>query len=306
MQIKTDVLIFGRAGQVAYALLKAAPSDLIARSAGRPEVDLTDGQSVRDCIAEHAPMLIINAAAYTAVDRAEEEPELAYAINADAPRAMAEEAALRGIPLVHYSSDYVYSGEKQQPYIEDDEVGPLNVYGRSKLAGDQAIIASGAEHVILRTSWVYGSRRQNFLLTMLRLGGEQKHLEVVDDQVGCPTSANFIAETTWEITRTMLNATANERKQISGVFHLACCGATTWFGFAERIFCEARSRNILLKVESLLPIGSEEYPTAAKRPRYSVLDCKKLERTFGVRAPDWKDALSSTMNELTQKLELSI
>ena len=307
--MKTDVLIFGRNGQVAYSLLRAAPSDMVIRSAGRPEVDLTSERAIRESIAEHSPRLIVNAAAYTAVDLAEREQELAFSMNAEAPRIMADEAALRGIPLVHYSSDYVYSGEKRQPYIEDDVTGPLNAYGSSKLAGDDAIMASGADHIILRTCWVYASRRQNFLLTMLRMARERRELRVVNDQFGSPTSVNFIAEATWKITRRLLDASTLERQQLSGVFHLACSGVTTWHGFAEAIFSEARSRKVSLAIESLLPISSEEYPTPARRPRYSVLNCEKLERTFGVRAPDWKSALGSTMNELkqdTEKLELSL
>ncbi|MEO8724619.1 MAG: dTDP-4-dehydrorhamnose reductase [Acidobacteriaceae bacterium] len=307
--MKADVLIFGRKGQVAYSLLRAAPSNMYIRSASRPEVDLTSERTIRECIAEHSPRLVVNAAAYTAVDLAETEQELAFSINAEAPRIMAEETALRGIPLIHYSTDYVYSGEKQRPYLEDDPVGPLNVYGGSKLAGDEAIIASGADHVILRTCWLYGSRRQNFLLTMLRLAREQKQIRVVNDQFGSPTGVNFIAAATWEIVRKILDASTVERQQLSGVFHLACSGATTWFSFAEAIFSEARSREIALMIESLLPISSEEYPTPARRPRHSVLSCEKLERTFGIRGPDWKSALESTMIELNQgaeNLELSL
>lgn len=293
-----DVLIFGKNGQVGHELLQSAPVNVVVAGAGSADVDLTQTQSIRDSIADHSPKLIINAAAYTAVDRAETEQELAFSINALAPKIMAEECARRKIPLIHYSTDYIYPGDKRAPYIETDVAGPINVYGRSKLAGDDAIAESAPEHLILRTCWVYGARRQNFLLTMLRLGQERESVQVVDDQTGCPTSARFIAEATWAVAQKMLASSPSERERLSGAYHLACSSSTTWFGFAEKVFMQAELRKMPLKLRCLAPIRSGEYPTPAKRPGYSVLDCGKLERTFDIHCPEWSAELARIMDSL--------
>ncbi len=254
----------------------------------RNVMDLSDLDQVRDVIRREKPGLIVNPAAYTAVDKAESEPQLAHRINAEAPGLMAQEAKLLGAAMVHYSTDYVFDGSAPAARVEDDATGPLNVYGASKLAGEQAIAAAGIPHLIFRTSWVYGMRGKNFLLTMLRLAKERDELRVVADQHGAPTWSRTIADTTALV---LSQAHAGGREwwvQNSGVYHLSAQGQTTWFEFTQAII-EAAALEC-----RVLPITSAEYPVPARRPQYSVLSSERLMARF-CHLPDWKEALHLCM-----------
>jgi len=289
------ILITGGAGQLGWELRRtlAIFGEVVAPP--RDILDIASADSIIAAVRGVRPGLIVNAAAYTAVDKAESEPGLAMKINGDAPRVLAEEAALRNAPLIHYSTDYVFDGSKAEPYREDDEAAPINVYGRTKLAGEQAVIAAKAAHLIFRTSWVYGSRGRNFLLTMLRLARERKELKVVDDQVGAPTSARLIAEATAvAIARSFAEGVLDPDRfqQMGGLYHLTAAGRTTWYGFAQAILLNKEG------VAKLSPIPTSGYPTPARRPQNSVLDNGKLEKQFGFRLPDWKVGLKLCMEEL--------
>jgi dTDP-4-dehydrorhamnose reductase len=268
-------------------------------------MDLSQPDAIRRTVREIVPDLIVNAAAYTAVDQSESEPELALAVNGIAPGILAEEAKLLGATLVHYSTDYVFDGNKVGPYSEEDEPCPLSVYGRTKLAGEQAIQAVDAPYLILRTSWVYGMRGKNFLLTMLRLARERDELGVVDDQVGAPTWSRALAETTRDIVTHLGYGQSGFRDACAerrGIYHASAAGQTTWYGFAAAIFANAavqqpgQSACALARVPVLEPIPTERYPTPARRPRNSVLAHAKLQRAFGVEMPDWKTALLECMS----------
>lgn len=253
---------------------------------GRAELDLSDFGAVRAAVRRAKPEVIVNAAAYTDVDRAQTDPEPAMRVNADAPGVLAEEAKRLGALLVHYSTDYVFDGEKGEPYLEDDPPHPLNAYGESKLAGERTIRAAGARHLILRTSWVYSGRGRNFLLTMLRLAREGNELRVVDDQVGAPTSACDLADAT---------AALLGRPGPSGTFHMTAGGATTWHGFAREILAGA---GLPAKVAA---IRSAEFPRPAPRPRDSRLDNAKLLGTFDVRLPEWRQGLRDCLAQMGGK-----
>jgi dTDP-4-dehydrorhamnose reductase len=242
-------------------------------------------------VRDTSPRVVINAAAFTAVDKAESAPDQAMKINGDAPGLLAEEAAKLGALLVHYSTDYVFDGAKTTPYEEDDPPNPLGVYGRSKLAGDQAIRAVGGAHLIFRLCWVYGARGQNFLLTMMRLARGRERLRVVHDQVGCPTWSRLIAETTTLALKQTL--AADDFAAYSGVYHLAASGQTSWHGFASRIveWMPAEGK----KCSGVDAITTSDYPTPAKRPAYSVMSCAKLERVFGLRLPAWDQSLGQVL-----------
>jgi dTDP-4-dehydrorhamnose reductase len=242
----------------------------------RESLDLADPDQIVERVRELKPGLIVNAAAYTAVDRAESEPVLAMRINADAPRILAEEALRLGAVLIHYSTDYVFDGTKPVPYIEADAPNPINVYGKSKLEGEQGILATGCRHLILRTSWVYGARGANFLLTMLRLAREREELRVVNDQIGAPTWCRDIATATAQLI---------DHGNAEGLHHLAAKGATSWFGFAREIFDLCRITT------PLLGIPSSQYATAAKRPANSVLSSDSLLKGSGVSLPEWRASL---------------
>jgi dTDP-4-dehydrorhamnose reductase len=252
----------------------------------RADLDFTDSEAIRAAIQKAQPEILINAAAYTAVDKAESEPELARQVNAVAPGVMAEELARTNGWLIHYSTDYVFDGSGTEPWVETDATGPLGVYGQTKLDGELAIAATGCKHVILRTSWVYAAEGRNFLHTMLRLGREREQLKVVDDQIGAPTTAEALTEATKAVLK-QLSASGQEASA-SGVYHLACAGATSWCGFAKAIFAEFASRQ---KAPEVLPIPTEAYPTPAKRPHNSRLCCDKFAGQFGFRMPEWQDAL---------------
>lgn len=254
---------------------------------GRDELDLSRPEALRDTIRRLRPDLIVNAAAYTAVDKAESEPQLAMAVNGMAPRVMAEEAARLGAALVHYSTDYVFDGAKATPYTEDDIPNPRSVYGSSKLEGERGIRESGAQHLILRTSWVYGTRGNNFLLTMLRLAGEREELRIVHDQTGAPTWSRMIAEATVQILE------RDSFAQASGIYHLTAAGQTSWFGFTQAIMDILRPQ----PMPRLVPITTAEYPTPAKRPFNSVLSNQKLYDTFGLALPDWADSLRTCLKD---------
>ena len=281
------ILLFGRVGQVGWELRRTlAPlGELVV--VDYPEVDFTRPESVCAQIRDTAPDIIVNAAAYTAVDKAETDTTLAMQINAEAPGVMAAEAKRLGALLVHYSTDYVFDGAKTTPYVETDPTGPLGAYGRTKLAGDQAIQQSGCSHFIFRLCWVYGSRGHNFMLTMQRLAREREKLRVVRDQIGCPTTARIIAETTaLALARGADRATA---EKLTGVYHLCSSGQTSWHGFASAIIDLMPAEE--KKCREVEAIASSEYPTPTKRPAYSVMSCAKLEHTFGLRLPDWHDCL---------------
>lgn len=279
------ILVCGRNGQVAQALQAELAGLGELHLLGRDQLDLAQPQALREPLRALAPDLIINAAAHTAVDQAESEPELAFAINAQSPQVLAEEAARLGVPLIHYSTDYVFDGDKPAPYTEDDAPNPLGVYGRSKLAGEQAIAAVGGEHLILRTSWVYSLHGRNFLLTMQRLLQEKPELRVVSDQIGAPTWASTIAAST----RALIERWQNGQAGAWGTYHLTAQGETSWFGFAQAIGEQLKARG--LPCAELLPIPSSEYPTPARRPFNSRLDCSRLAREWGVSQPHWQQAL---------------
>jgi dTDP-4-dehydrorhamnose reductase len=256
-----------------------------------PEIDLTSGDSIRRWVRETQPNIIINAAAYTAVDKAESEEAKAMSINGVAPGILAEEAKKAGALLVHYSTDYIFDGTKTTPYEETDSPNPLGAYGRSKLAGDEAVRAIGCAHLVFRLCWVYGAHGQNFMLTMMRLAREREKLRVVADQVGCPTWSRMIAETTTQALRQTV--AARDWGAFTGTYHLASSGVTSWQGFAQAIINLMPAEG--KKCSVVEAISTPEYPTPAKRPPYSVLGCGKLERVFGLRLPHWEDSLRQVM-----------
>lgn len=290
------ILLLGGNGQVGHELRRSlAPlADVVVttRSGALPgggaceALDLDAPDTFAELVDRVAPDVVVNATAHTAVDRAEDEPDLAFRANAQAPAELARLCAARGATFVHYSTDYVFDGSGQSPYREDQPTAPLGVYGASKLAGEQAIQASGADHLILRTAWVYGTRGSNFLRTMLRVGAEREELRVVADQRGCPTPAWLIADTTARILRQGLRT--------SGIRHLVAGGETTWHGFAEAIFEEAQARGLLARVPRVVPIATADYPTRARRPAYSVLDTTALRAEYGLDLPSWRAALAET------------
>ncbi|KAB2314008.1 dTDP-4-dehydrorhamnose reductase [Betaproteobacteria bacterium SCN2] len=286
------ILLTGASGQVGWELQRTLATLGRVVAPSHAEFDLARPDTLADALRAIKPDLIVNPAAYTAVDQAETEQELAYAINAEAPLALAREAARRGITLVHYSTDYVFDGTQFGAYAEYDALRPLGVYGASKQAGEELVQASGADHLIFRTSWVYGLRGKNFLLTMQRLARERDKLAVVADQFGAPTWARSIAEATAQVLALWLSpgATAADRQRLSGIYHMSCGGRVSWHGFAEAILQDMQNRGE--KIPALKAISTTEYPTPAQRPANSVLSNEKLQQTFGVRMPDWQHALA--------------
>jgi dTDP-4-dehydrorhamnose reductase len=252
--------------------------------------DLADPSALTALVDHVAPDLVVNAAAYTAVDRAEQEPDLAWRINAQAPGVLAQASARRDARFVHYSTDYIFDGRGTRPYREEDPPAPLGVYGASKLAGEEAVHASGARHLIFRTAWVYASHSHNFLRTMLRVGAERDTLRVVADQIGTPTPAALIADVT---ARALQQASS-----ASGTWHLTAAGQTSWHGFAEAIFAGAVARGLLPRAPHVEAISTADYPTPAARPAYSVLDTAKLRETFGISLPTWQDGLGGVLDQL--------
>jgi len=307
----SKILLFGKKGQVGRELFQLLPvcGELVATD--RSQVDLAQPGSIRAAIREVRPNWIVNAAAYTAVDRAESEPELAQAINGDALRIMAEEAAKISAAIVHYSTDYVFDGTKQTPYVETDATRPINVYGKTKLAGEQALQASGVPFLIFRTSWVYGTQGKNFLLTVLKLASAKEELRIVNDQVGAPTWSRVIAQATARILR-QINASHSAKLSAdfpSGIYHLTAAGETTWHGFAQTILAEcANSPNLgswyteatqgaALLANRLVPIASVEFPAPARRPANSLLSNSKVKNSFGIDLPDWRTQLRAAIQE---------
>ena len=285
------VLLIGKVGQVGWELRRTLAPIARLTCVDFPEIDLTSSDSVCRRVRDTRPTIVLNAAAYTAVDKAESEPDKAMQINGVAPGILAEEAKKLGALLVHYSTDYVFDGTKTAPYVETDSPNPLGAYGRSKQAGDEAVRAVGGAYLIFRLCWVYGARGQNFMLTMTRLAREREKLRVVDDQTGCPTWSRMIAEATAHALKQAV--AAQDMSALIGTYHLASSGTTTWHGFADAIIkllpAEAK------KCTSVEAISSAEYPTPTKRPSYSVLACDKLERTFGLRLPHWEDSLTQVL-----------
>ncbi len=307
------VLLFGRSGQLGWELARhlAPLGELTILDSS--EVDFACPEAIRTAVRATRPSLIVNAAAYTAVDKAESEPDLAWAINAEAPGILAEEAARTGSLLVHYSTDYVFDGVKPAPYVETDPTSPINVYGSTKLAGEQAIAAAMAgsqgRWLVFRTSWVYGARGANFLLTMLRMARERSELRIVDDQVGAPTSSEAIAQATVEVLARVLAETATGSQPVaepaphvlpadsSGIYHLTCSGAASWFGFAKE-FLIRNSASTGAPLPSLIPVTTAEFPRPARRPANSRLSCQRLFDTFGVALPSWQHALERVLTQI--------
>ena len=287
------ILLIGKYGQVAWELQRTLSpiGDVVA--VGRSDVNLADVAAVRKLVGEIRPAVVVNAAACTAVDKAETETEHCHQINATLPGVLAEEAKKVDALFVHYSTDYVFDGTKTSPYVENDPTNPLGVYGASKLAGEEAVRAVGVDYLLFRLCWVYGARGQNFMLTMLRLAREREKLRVVRDQVGCPTWSRMIAEVTAQAVRQVL--ASHDRAIYSGIYDLAASGHTNWHGFASRIvelMPEAER-----KCREIEAITTAEYPTPAKRPAYSVLNCDKLAKTFGLRLPDWEFSLRQVLDK---------
>jgi dTDP-4-dehydrorhamnose reductase len=281
-------LILGAQGQLGMELQSAFQDAGHVIACGRTACDLSDPSSIRAVIREAPPDVILNAAAYTAVDRAESEPDLAMRINGDAPGVLAEEAKKHNALLIHYSTDYVFDGTKPGPWVEDDRVFPLNIYGATKLAGEQNAQQAGGRFLIFRTSWIFSPRGNNFLRTMLHLGQERDELGVVNDQRGAPTSALALATATRQVVDSNLG-------DATGIYHMTCAGETTWFGFAQSIFSKAQAEK---PWASLKPIPGSEYPTPATRPANSVLSNEKLKAAFGITLPAWEAALDGALRTL--------
>ncbi len=297
------ILLFGKNGQVGWELQRMlAPLGKVI-ALDQPDVDLTDLQGLRGIVRDRKPDLIVNAAAYTAVDKAESEPDLAMAVNGVAPGVLAEEAVRLKAGLVHYSTDYVFDGTKGEPYTEDDKPRPINVYGKTKLAGDQAIEAVGGAYLILRTSWVYGARGHNFFLTIVRLAREKEELRVVNDQIGCPTWCRSIAEATAEIISSIKGKNDSlfiKLNEMNGIYNFSSGGEVSWYGFARAIL-DTNPRLDEILTRNLIPINSKEYQTAAKRPAYSVLSKERIRRGFGVKILSWNDQLEGCWQMMSKE-----
>ncbi len=291
------ILLIGKNGQVSWELQCTLATLGEVLAVDRQGMDLTDPDSIRRVIRDSRPDLIVNAAAYTAVDKAESEVDISTAINGNAPGIMAEEAKRLGIALVHYSTDYVFDGVKTQPYVEDDPVNPLGVYGASKLAGERAIQAVGVPHLIFRTSWVYGARGKNFLLTMLRLRKERDELKVVADQIGAPTWSRMIAEMTGQI---LAGRNGLDIGAVIGTYHLTGSGVTSWFGFTQAILENITQRTGSdVRLPRLTPITTRDYPTPARRPQNSQMSNAKLASVFGLVSPTWDSQLHLCMRDIS-------
>jgi dTDP-4-dehydrorhamnose reductase len=308
---KPRILLTGKTGQVGSALVPLLDRMGQLTALDRRELDLGKPEQIRRAVRAVRPELIVNAAAYTAVDRAESDGATAQAINSAAPAVLAEEAKRLGALLVHYSTDYVFDGTKRSPYVEDDPLNPLNVYGKTKLAGERAIQEIGPPHLIFRASWVYAPRGRNFLLTVLRLATEKEELRIVRDQTGAPTSSQAIAAATCSVL-SKIRADANSlqsRPEAKCIYHMTAGGETSWYGFAELILELASSQSPArdwlaaatshrpLMARRIVPISTEEFPTPARRPAYSVLANRKLNETFGVRLPHWQEQLRAVFSD---------
>ena len=295
MTARRRYLVTGTQGQVALSLAARAASrtDIEIMAVGRPELDLADPASIAATVSQIAPDLIISAAAYTAVDQAQSEEALAFAINADGPAALAQAASSRGIPLVHLSTDYVFSGAKTTPYVETDDTRPTNVYGRSKLEGEKRVLAASPDIAVLRTAWVYSPYGKNFLKTMLRLAGERPELRVVADQFGNPTSALDIADAVLKVAENLLDSRDDS---LRGIFHMTATGEASWADFARVIFSASAAEGG--PSSKVVSISTADYPTPASRPANSRLDCSKLGLNHGVSLPDWRRSTAAIVREI--------
>jgi len=287
------ILLLGANGQVGFELARSLAPLSELRTPTRDEVDLANRDSLGGAL-ETNPDIVVNAAAYTAVDRAEDEPELADRINHDALVVLGDWAKRRDALVVHYSTDYVFDGAAMRPYREEDPTAPLGAYGRTKLAGEHALRASGCRYLIFRTAWVYAARGHNFLRTMLRIGRERDAVRVVDDQHGAPTTARLIAD----VTANVLTRLAERPRPAFGTYHLAAGGGCTWFEYARAIFARAQAAGLIDRHVEVMPIATADYPTKARRPAYSVLDTTKLRETFGIHLPPWGDGTDAVIAEL--------
>ena len=283
------ILVFGRIGQLGSALAEVLSDRYETRFIDQPELDLTVPESVRDHVQNYLPSIVINAAAYTAVDRAETEPELAHVINARAPGSLAYACDEAGAVLIHYSTDYVFDGTASMPYTETAAAVPTGVYGQSKLAGEIAVASATQRYVILRTAWLYSAVGHNFVKTMLKLANSGQPIRVVADQIGSPTYAQDLAR----VTRSIIEVLDSGREDCFGLYHVTNTGTTSWYGLAQEIFRLAAHQDVVVQ-----PISTEEYPTPAPRPAYTALDCSKLERVFGLTLPRWRDALARCIDSL--------
>ncbi|MGB2832311.1 MAG: dTDP-4-dehydrorhamnose reductase [Methylotenera sp.] len=296
------ILLLGKNGQVGWELQRSlAPlGELIALDSRSVDFcgDFNNLEGLAQTIRAIAPDVIVNAAAHTAVDKAESEPALAHTINALAPGVLAQEAKRCGAWLIHYSTDYVFDGSGETPWLETDATGPLGVYGESKLAGEAAIIASGCKHLIFRTSWVYAARGGNFAKTMLKLAQERDALKVINDQIGAPTGADLLADITAHAIRTAI-----QRPEVSGLYHLVASGQTSWHGYANFVIDFARQAGIEIKVasEAIAPVPTSAFPTPAKRPLNSRLNTSKLQQTFNLNLPNWQSGVMRMLTEVLQK-----
>lgn len=321
------ILVAGKNGQIGWELLRTLMTLGEVVAVDRTAMDLADADSIRHTIREIKPNIIVNGAAYTAVEKAESEPELAMAINGVAPGIMAEEAKRLRALIIHYSTDYVFDGTKKEPYTEDDKPNPLNVYGKSKLAGEQAIRQVEASHLIFRTSWIYATRGKNFLLTILRLAKERSELRIVGDQTGVPTWSRVVAEVTAQVVAqlyrpfvdrtsdshyglkggssplfidTQFNDSFSRFERENGIFHVVASGKTTWHGFASLVakVLRDRQRESMFRANTITPVVSKDYPQLAERPANSVLDNGKLATHFGLKLPSWEHCVDVCLDEL--------
>ena len=296
-QANPRILIVGNAGQLGRELERIFFGVGSIVGVDRESVDLADAEQTGELVRRAAPDIILNAAAYTAVDRAESERDLAHAINEQAPRVLAEEALQHNALFVHYSTDYVFDGSKSAPWIETDSPNPLNVYGASKLAGERAVENTGGKFLIFRTSWVYGPHGNNFLLTMLRLARERDRLSIVDDQIGGPTTSIELARATHSIVTGILAGRFGAPGDWASLYHMTCDGSVSWFGFAQAIFARA-AQLLATKPPALIPIATKDYPTPAARPHYSVLSNAKLQARFAEKLLPWESALEEALQAL--------
>jgi len=294
------ILLIGASGQVGGALEKALHRPEQIQTPGRRELDLSDPASLPAALDNLAPELIINPAAYTAVDRAEDEADIAFRINAEAPSVIARWSARHSVPLVHFSTDYVFSGSGDRPWREDDLCEPLSVYGKSKLQGEVGIRDAGGVHLIVRTSWVYSSHGKNFFRTIIQLARESPALRVVSDQVGAPTSARSIAEAIAKLLPSDVNEMREAFSKADSMVHIANSEWTSWYGFATEIVNGLRDRNVGLKAIEVVPIQSSDFPARAVRPLNSRLDLTRAASSFGLCMPSWQDALARELDDFVQ------
>jgi len=296
------IVVTGVTGQVGAALVTTLGSLGSVIPADRSVLNLADPTTLSEALDRLAPDLIINPAAYTAVDRAEDERELAFIVNAEAPSAIARWASARGIPFLHFSTDYVFDGKGESPWREDGPTGPLSAYGASKIAGEEAIRRAKGAHLIVRTSWVYAARGSNFLTTIAHLARERVELRIVADQIGAPTSARVIADTVTRLLGSDLIGLSQRFARADGLVNVAASGETSWHGFASRIVDGLKARGVQLAVQSILPLRTEQFPAKAQRPQNSRLDLTRLSDVFGLRTPLWKEALETELDLLSQEM----